>query len=353
MNERASKNDSIKRADEKKLTYTLNDMDKKMLEAVPDPEGFRKYREDFYAASTFKKRFDHPIHLDIELHNACNFRCAFCEHGLDPKPEFYQTVIKLPKEDAFDVLDQASAMGVQSVQLNLVNEPLMYRDLIEVIEYASKLKFQDIYFLTNGSPLTEKKAEALIKSGLTRIMISLDAHSADIFEKVRRSKDYEKVKNNILNFMKKRKELNSKLPLVRTSFLVTDINKHQVNDFIDYWTDKVDFIAIQNLMSDESIEATNVENIDSLKGYRCNMPLFRLSIKADGRITPCCVFDGNLLTVGHIKKDSLKELWNSQKMRNFQDMHQNYGWHKNPICKKCVLKTNFNAVESEIASKGI
>ena len=352
MSERASKNGNIKEANEKQLTYTLNDMDKKMLEAVPDPEGFRKYREEFYAASTFKKRFDYPVHLDIELHNACNFSCAFCEHGFDPKPEFYQTVIKLPKEDVFDILDQASEMGVKSVQLNLVNEPLMYKGLIEVIEYASKLKFQDIYFLTNGSPLTEKKSEALIKSGLTRIMISLDAHSADIFEKIRRRKDFEKIKNNVLNFIKKREELNSKLPLVRTSFLVTDINKHQVNEFIDYWTDKADFIAIQNLMADEDIEVTNVKNIESLKNYRCNMPLFRLSIKADGRITPCCVFDGNLLTFGDIKKVSLKELWNSQKMKNFQDMHQDYAWDKNPICKKCVLKTNLNAVENEIASKG-
>ncbi|MCW8850003.1 MAG: hypothetical protein OQJ81_08525, partial [Melioribacteraceae bacterium] len=46
----------------------------------------------------------------------------------------------------------------------------------------------------------------------------------------------EKIKNNILNFIKKKEELNSKLPLVRTSFLVTDINKHEVNEFIDYWT---------------------------------------------------------------------------------------------------------------------
>ena len=352
MSERASKSCSTKEANKKKLTYTLNDMDKKMLEAVPDPEGFRQYREDFYAASTFKKRFDYPIHLDIELHNACNFSCAFCEHGFDPKPEFYQTLIKLPKEDVFDILDQASEMGVKSVQLNLVNEPLMYRNLIEVIEYASKLKFQDIYFLTNGSPLTEKKAEALIKSGLTRIMISLDAHSADVFEKIRRRKDYEKIKNNILNFIKKREELNSKLPLVRTSFLVTDINKHQVNDFIEYWSDKADFIAIQNLMSDESSEVKNLKNIENLKGYRCNMPLFRLSIKADGRITPCCVFDGNLLTMGDIQKVSLKELWNSQKMKKFQDMHWDYSWDKNPVCKQCVLKTNFNAVENEIVSKG-
>ena len=66
MSERASKNGNTREAYDKKLTYTLNDMDKKMLEVVPDPEGFRQYREDFYAASTFKKRFDYPIHLDIE-----------------------------------------------------------------------------------------------------------------------------------------------------------------------------------------------------------------------------------------------------------------------------------------------
>ena len=53
------------------------------------------------------------------------------------------------------------------------------------------------------------------------------------------------------------------------------------------------------------------------------MPMFRLSIKSDGNVKPCCVGYGEYINIGNAYKDSLYNILNS----NFRK-----------IFKKCILK---------------
>jgi MoaA/NifB/PqqE/SkfB family radical SAM enzyme len=73
------------------------------------------------------------------------------------------------------------------------------------LEYANNLKFDDIFFISNGYLLNESNTIKILNSGLKKIMFSLDAFSPQTY-KQRRLKNfkeakYEKVINNILNFL--------------------------------------------------------------------------------------------------------------------------------------------------------
>ena len=70
------------------------------------------------------------------------------------------------------------------------------------------------------------------------------------------------------------------------------------------------------------------------------MSNFRLSIKADGNVRPCCVGYGEEILVGNIYKNSLKDIWHSKVFKDFQKMHLDYRSYENPSCKKCLEHSN-------------
>ena len=70
------------------------------------------------------------------------------------------------------------------------------------------------------------------------------------------------------------------------------------------------------------------------------MPLFRLAIKSDGNVKPCCVGFGENINLGNINNDTLDKIWNSQFMRNFQKMHVEKRAYENETCKKCLKNSN-------------
>ena len=91
--------------------------------------------------------------------------------------------------------------------------------------------FDDIFIVSNGSLLNENKAIKLLETNIKKIQFSLDAFKAETFEKNRFTKIkkpglYEKVKNNIINFIKLRDKMGKKFPLVRVSFIELEENKN-------------------------------------------------------------------------------------------------------------------------------
>ena len=329
--------------DQKKRTKVLGDIhDKavKYLTSVDDKSSYIEYRKNFELASDFKKTFDYPIHIDLEIDNVCNFACSFCPIG-QPESElgqFYKTKHEIPKEKIFQLIDECKELGVNSIQFSIVNEPLANKDIFEILKYASSKKFDDIFIVSNGSLLNQNKAIKLLDTNIDKIQFSLDAFKEETFEKNRFTKIkkpglYKKVKENIINFIKLRDKMGKKFPLVRVSFIELEENKDEIKDFENFWNDKVDGIHFQRLTDYKK----KVINFDEVKDkVRCNMSNFRLSIKSDGNVRPCCVGYGEKILIGNIFNSSLKDIWDSKILKDFQKMHKEYRSYENKACKECL-----------------
>lgn len=166
-----------------------------LLVAENEKSSYLEYRKLFEQASAFKKIQRFPIHLDIELDNVCNYACTFCPIG---QPEnklnlYYKNVKRLEEIKVQQILDEAKLIGVRSIQFNLVNEPLAHKNIFKVLEYANQLKFDDIFFVSNGYLLNESNSIKILNSGLTKIMFSLDAFSPETY-KQRRLKNFKEAK---------------------------------------------------------------------------------------------------------------------------------------------------------------
>lgn len=305
-------------------------------------EKYLIYRKRWNEAKQFKFRPSFPIHLDIELSYRCNLRCIMCPFG---NPNFKHPPYKgqkLKVDVVKKIIKEGVPQGLSSVRFSMINEPLLDKPLPDLISYAKEVGVIDVFITTNGMLLSEEKSRALIQSGLTHIMVSLDAATPETYSVIRVGGDYEKVVKNIENFVKIRNELGSHLPLLRLSFLKMKPNAHEVDQFTKMWVGKVDYIAIScyiNVVGDSETNkklATEVGTMKGIKNYGCWHPWARCSIFSNGDIFPCCSSFGRATPVGNIYEDSISNIWQSDTVKHIQDINKAGEYFKCETCLRCV-----------------
>lgn len=89
----------------------------------------------------------YPMLASLYLTHRCNLRCIYCSDG-NGKP-FYETEIdELPTQQIFALLDRI-AKSVKALDIT-GGEPLLRKDIHEILEYANKAGFRKIILNTNG-----------------------------------------------------------------------------------------------------------------------------------------------------------------------------------------------------------
>ncbi len=336
-------------------------------EAV-NPEKYDEYRKLWDDASNLRIVTDFPLQLDFELNYSCNFTCPMCTWSAESM-ENKGKVTWFDFEVFKEVMDDAIPKGLKSIRLNYINEPLIRKDITKFISYARKKGILDIYFSTNGSLLTDELIRELINSGLMRLQISLDAFTKETYEKIRTGGNFDDVIKKVLRFLEIRNEMNVKLPTLRVNFVKTDVNKHELDDFVKFWENKADSIGVQDLIgimdgfgkkSNEELEKMNLKD-----KFRCAQPFQHLTLRYDGTTLPCCAFYGAEMPIGKLKSNietkfsevdniglldkslkskliigTIEEIWKNKKMQFLRDIHQKGEFWKDPICKTCVLSTS-------------
>jgi cyclic pyranopterin phosphate synthase len=122
--------------------------------------------------------------LRISVTDRCNFRCVYCM----PKEVFGADHQFLERKEilTFEEIARAAriftGLGVEKVRLT-GGEPLVRRNLEQLVEMLARIPGLDLTLTTNGS-LLERKAGALKKAGLNRITVSLDALDDPTFKRM-------------------------------------------------------------------------------------------------------------------------------------------------------------------------
>jgi GTP 3',8-cyclase len=119
--------------------------------------------------------------LRISVTDRCNFRCVYCM----PKAVFDKDYAFLPRESllSFEEITRLArlfaAHGVTKIRLT-GGEPLLRRNLEELIEQLVEIPDMEVTLTTNGV-LLPKKATALKAAGLKRVTVSLDSLDDAVF----------------------------------------------------------------------------------------------------------------------------------------------------------------------------
>jgi GTP 3',8-cyclase len=126
----------------------------------------------------------------VSVTDRCNFRCQYCmpAEGL---PWLNRDAL-LTYEEIERIVRLLSAMGVHDVRLT-GGEPLVRRELWRLVEKLSALEdVRDLSLTTNGY-LLERQVGDLVRAGLKRINVSLDALAPDRFFQLTRRDSLQQV----------------------------------------------------------------------------------------------------------------------------------------------------------------
>ena len=140
-----------------------------------------------------------PKYIMIQTTSYCNADCIICPYG---------SLVKKQPQGVMDfktykkIIDEASNYKVKRILLYLMNEPLMDKDIVSKINYATeKNPNAVIHIVSNGSLLNKKLSMDLINSKLDYIEFSVLANRTETYRKTMHL-DFDKTIKGILNFIK-------------------------------------------------------------------------------------------------------------------------------------------------------
>ena len=193
-------------------------------------------------------------YLRISLTDNCNLRCIYCTPNLIHKNNI------LSFEDISKIIGVTKELGIKKIRLT-GGEPLLRNDLNKIISKIKDTGINEIYLTTNGI-LLEEKIEELKEVGLCGVNISLDTLDGEIFKKITRGGDIQKV----LRGIEKSLELGLKVKI--NSVIIKGINE-KFEDLVRLTENKnidVRFIELMPIGEGKNYQGIdNQEILESLK----------------------------------------------------------------------------------------
>jgi len=276
-----------------------------------------------------KKYQEIPFRVMIENTNACNYMCTFCPHKTMKRNVGFMKFSLFKK-----IVDDCKSLGVNYVTVYGFGEPLLDPDFIKRIEYAKSVGVERVTTNTNGSLLTSDLAEKIINAEIDEIYISVDAATESSYKKLRPHASFSNVEDNIRTLMKLRGRSGHTKPLVFLSYVESDINKNETNEFISKWKDTVDGISISKIHNwTGDIEYGKGRGVG--KKDPCRLLWTEMVISWDGRVSLCCNDYENKAVLGDIRTQSIKEIWSGEKLNVIRNFHKNRKFDQINICKDC------------------
>lgn len=292
-----------------------------------------------------------PVALAIEPTTSCNLRCPECPSGL----RSFTRPTGMLETKLFENVITELKDALMYLTFYFQGEPYLHKDFLDMVKFASN---KGIYTSTstNAHYLNFENAKATIKSGLDRVIISLDGTTQDTYQQYRIGGSLDKVIEGTKNLIAAKRELNSSTPHIIFQFLVVKPNEHQIADAKDLGktlgVDEIRFKTAQ-IYDYENGSGLIPEN-DKFARYRknsegkyeiknkllnhCWKMWHSAVITWDGLLVPCCFDKDAEYRMGNVSKSSFKDVWMSEKYLSFRK--QLIGSRKNiEMCKNCTEGT--------------
>lgn len=272
-----------------------------------------------------------PYALSIEPTTACNLACPECPSGLK---QFTRPTGKLDL-DFHEKMLQNIGKQVFYINYYFQGEPFLHPEFLSLIKQAKKHK---IYTATstNAHFINESKAEEIVKSGLDRLIISIDGLTQKTYENYRIHGKLEKVIEASKFLVTAKERLKSETPYLIFQFLAVKQNEHEIKDVFKLGTNlKIDEVRIKtaqfyNYKTGNSLMPENEEysrykrkpdGTFALKysiGNHCWRMWSSSVLTWDGKVVPCCFDKDAKYILGSVANDDFNEIWKSKQYKRFR-----------------------------------
>jgi len=292
------------------------------------------YKSDIKKADRVSEALEFPEVILIDNCNACNLKCAMCDHENIRRYRKIQNMdIGLYKKIIDEIAVENPDARVWEI---FFGDPFLCKDMPDRISYAKEKGLTDVVLNTNGVLMTEEKAREMIKAGLDAIYIGIDAATEDVYNKIRIGGDFNTAVKNVLGYRDLLHKYGNKKQKLFVQYVVSEANEHQVEEFKSFWKkEEVDIKTRPKVSWAGLVEADNLQNNEGVVRKPCYWLMKTINICADGRVALCSVDVHCRVNCGDLKVNTIKEIW-KDKLKEYRDMHNNYDFDKLPtMCGKC------------------
>jgi len=280
-----------------------------------------------------------PTYIMFDIINICNAKCIHCPQSLTNlnggKPDFLSERGHLSMETYKQVIDECSEHKIQFVRITADGEPLVHKQLVDMVKYAKEKGVGPVGLTTNGSLLKPDRIRKLIEAGLFMVDFSLDASTPETFEVVRTGLKWDKVVGSVHEFIKIRDELGASTKIM-VSFVKQGANIHELDDFVNYWTPIVDEVLIREMISNVGLVATSESEFAGWDHrWPCVHFFRRVVINHQGVLKACPIDWQQKTAYRSMDQTSVHNAWHSHHYWMNRMEHLNDEIPDERVCKSC------------------
>ncbi|MCC7301587.1 MAG: SPASM domain-containing protein [Bacteroidia bacterium] len=287
-----------------------------------------------------------PAAIAVEPTNFCNLRCPECPSGLRSftRPSGY-----MGRELFTRIMDEV-APHCGYLTFYFQGEPFLHPEFTELIRIAASRRMYCVTS-TNAHFLNEETCEKVCRSGLGKLIVSLDGMHQDTYEKYRIGGDMQRVLDGLKLLSETKKRLGTG-PDLTLQFLVMKHNEQEVSavrkQYRSWGAEELNFKTVQindpadpndlmpahpNRSRYRKGKDKRLEIVNAWKN-RCWKLWSSAVITWDGKVLPCCFDKDARYVMGDLRNNTFREIWYSEGYRAFRKQILN-GRSSIDICTNC------------------
>ena len=284
-----------------------------------------------------------PVSISTELTNNCNLQCPDCTSGsglMRRKRGFMDL-------ELFKKVMKELHPFLYNVNLYFQGEPMLHPLFFSFLTNCPK---PYSVVSTNGHFLSGKSSELIVRSGLRKLIVSLDGMDQEKYSTYRVNGNVKSVIEGLINVTQAKRKYHSSLK-IEIQFLVNRFNENQIPEVrqfarslhVSLCLKSMQIINKQNigswLPSDRRFRRYKIKEgefaIKNTMPDRCARLWFNPVITWDGKVVPCCFDKDAEYIMGDLNQDSFGEIWYGPKYMIFRKSILT-GRHMIEMCRNCT-----------------
>ena len=276
--------------------------------------------------------------------------CVFCPTG---HPDLIKATGRYQGAMKFDLFtkivnDLADFdKPIKVLRLYKDGEPFLNKRLADMVSYAKRRgNIEYVDTTTNGSLMTPERLGPVLDAGIDRINVSVEGMDRETYLRVAGVEfDVEDLASKVRWLYAHRGSCE-----VAVKIIGDVLTPEQRQQFLDTFGDHCDRIFVENFAPcwpEFDVENfTGVEISTGLYGQSpkkvevCPYIFYGFAVNADGLVSSCFQDWERKLVVGDARTQSMRDIWNSDKLNALRLLHLEGRRRENPVCGNCGQLTH-------------
>jgi len=283
-----------------------------------------------------------PVSISTELTNHCNLHCPQCMSGsgMMVRERGFMDL------ELFKKIMKELSPSLYSVNLFFQGEPMLHPLFFS---FLGNCLIPHSVVSTNGHFLSMDSSEKIVRTGLNKLIISLDGMDQETYSAYRVNGSVHRVIDGLNNVTLAKKMYNSSLK-IEIQFLVNRLNEHQIPQMKRLAKNANASLRLKSMqIIDKRDIATWLPLGRRFRRYkikegefaiknsfpdRCARLWFNPVITWDGKVVPCCFDKDAEYVMGDLNHDTFCDIWNGARYRIFRKSVLT-GRHMIKMCRNC------------------